>query len=131
MYLTRNLSARQSTRSVDRDPLLPRRYHRRNCLVDARPLFRSQGPKNFAQDHLLAQSALCAIVRRLHVRFRSLPLLVALLDLMGFAVQLTLGLSFTYVREVTVQRVINAIYRSDERRMCVSIEENVHSEENY
>lgn len=37
--------------------------------------------------------------------FRSLPLLVALLLLTGFAVQLTLGLSFTYVREVVDQRV--------------------------
>ncbi|WP_332900323.1 MFS transporter [Haladaptatus sp. CMSO5] len=38
-------------------------------------------------------------------RFRSLPLLVALLLLTGFAVQLTLGLSFTYVREVVDPRV--------------------------
>jgi predicted MFS family arabinose efflux permease len=38
-------------------------------------------------------------------RFRSLPLLVALLLLTGFAVQLTLGLSFTYVREVVDSRV--------------------------
>ncbi|WP_254544839.1 MFS transporter [Halomarina pelagica] len=38
-------------------------------------------------------------------RFRSLPLLVALLLLAGFAVQLTLGLSFTYVREVVDPRV--------------------------
>ncbi|MFC7074619.1 MFS transporter [Halovenus rubra] len=38
-------------------------------------------------------------------QFRSLPLLVALLLLTGFAVQLTLGLSFTYVREVVDSRV--------------------------
>jgi predicted MFS family arabinose efflux permease len=38
-------------------------------------------------------------------RFRSLPLLVALLLLTGFAVQLTLGLSFTYAREVVDSRV--------------------------
>lgn len=38
-------------------------------------------------------------------RFRSLPLLVGLLLLTGFAVQLTLGLSFTYVREVVDSRV--------------------------
>nr|WP_275040180.1 MFS transporter [Natrinema pellirubrum] len=37
-------------------------------------------------------------------RFRSLPLLVALLLLTGFAVQLTLGLSFTYVREAVDSR---------------------------
>jgi len=38
-------------------------------------------------------------------QFRSLPLLVAVLLLIGFAVQLTLGLSFTYVREVVDLRV--------------------------
>lgn len=38
-------------------------------------------------------------------RFQSLPLLVALLLLTGFAVQLTLGLSFTYVQEVVNSRV--------------------------
>ncbi|MBX0325260.1 MFS transporter [Halomicroarcula sp. F13] len=38
-------------------------------------------------------------------RFRSLPLLIGLLVLTGFAVQLTLGLSFTYVREVVDSRV--------------------------
>jgi predicted MFS family arabinose efflux permease len=38
-------------------------------------------------------------------RFRSLPLLVGLLLLTGFAVQLTLGLSFTYVREIVDSQV--------------------------
>lgn len=38
-------------------------------------------------------------------QFRSLPLLVAVLLLIGFAVQLTLGLSFTYVRELVDPRV--------------------------
>ena len=38
-------------------------------------------------------------------QFRTLPLLVAALLLTGFAVQLTLGLSFTYVREVVDPRV--------------------------
>lgn len=38
-------------------------------------------------------------------RFRSLPLLIALLLLTGFAVQLTLGLSYTYVQEVVDSRV--------------------------
>ncbi|EMA10437.1 MFS transporter [Haloarcula marismortui] len=38
-------------------------------------------------------------------QFRSLALLVAVLLLIGFAVQLTLGLSFTYVRELVDPRV--------------------------
>jgi predicted MFS family arabinose efflux permease len=38
-------------------------------------------------------------------RLRSVPLLVGLLLLTGFAVQLTLGLSFTYAREVVDSRV--------------------------
>ncbi|WP_255198696.1 MFS transporter [Halorarius litoreus] len=38
-------------------------------------------------------------------RFRSLPLLVALLLLTGFAVQLTLGVLFTYAREVVDSQV--------------------------
>lgn len=38
-------------------------------------------------------------------QFRSLSLLVALLLFAGFAVQLTLGLSFTYVREVVESNV--------------------------
>jgi sugar phosphate permease len=41
----------------------------------------------------------------LFTQFRSLPLLVTFLLLTGFAVQLTLGLSFTYVREVVDSRV--------------------------
>ncbi|WP_336338577.1 MFS transporter [Haloarcula brevis] len=39
------------------------------------------------------------------MQLRSLALLVAILLLIGFAVQLTLGLSFTYVREVVDLRV--------------------------
>jgi predicted MFS family arabinose efflux permease len=39
------------------------------------------------------------------IRLRSIPVLVAALLVAGFAIQLTLGLSFTYVREIVETRV--------------------------
>ncbi|EJN57388.1 sugar transporter [Halogranum salarium B-1] len=57
------------------------------------------------QPIVLGSFAVSAPLVLFFTRFRSLPLLVALLLLTGFAVQLTLGLSFTYVREVVDSRV--------------------------
>jgi predicted MFS family arabinose efflux permease len=57
------------------------------------------------QPVVLGSFAAAAPLVLVFTRFRSLPLLVALLLLTGFAVQLTLGLSFTYVREVVNSRV--------------------------
>ncbi|MDT3437603.1 MFS transporter [Haloarcula sp. 1CSR25-25] len=57
------------------------------------------------QPVVLGSFAAAAPLVLVFTRFRSLPLLVALLLLTGFAVQLTLGLSFTYVREVVDSRV--------------------------
>jgi len=57
------------------------------------------------QPIVLGSFAAAAPLVLVFTQFRSLPLLVALLLLTGFAVQLTLGLSFTYVREVVDSRV--------------------------
>lgn len=57
------------------------------------------------QPIVLGSFAVAAPLVLVFTRFQSLPLLVALLVLIGFAVQLTLGLSFTYVREVVDSRV--------------------------
>jgi sugar phosphate permease len=57
------------------------------------------------QPVVLGSFVAAAPIVLIFTRFRSLPLLVALLLLAGFAVQLTLGLSFTYVREVVDPRV--------------------------
>ncbi|MEF8777023.1 MAG: MFS transporter [Haloarculaceae archaeon] len=54
---------------------------------------------------VLGSFGLAAPLLLVFTLFRSLPLLVGLLLLMGFAVQLTLGISFTYVREVVDARV--------------------------
>jgi predicted MFS family arabinose efflux permease len=57
------------------------------------------------QPIVLGSFGIAAPLVLVFTRFRSLPLLVALLLLTGFAVQLTLGLSFTYVREIVDPRV--------------------------
>lgn len=57
------------------------------------------------QPIVFASFAVAAPLLFVFTRFQSLPLLVGLLLLTGFAVQLTLGLSFTYVREVVDSRV--------------------------
>ncbi|MFB6156153.1 MAG: MFS transporter [Haloferacaceae archaeon] len=54
---------------------------------------------------VLGSFALAAPVLLVFTRLASVPLLVAALLLAGFVVQLTLGLSFTYVREVVDVRV--------------------------
>ncbi|GAB7010249.1 MFS transporter [Halorubrum trueperi] len=54
---------------------------------------------------VLGSFAVAAPLVLVFTRFRSLPVLVGILLLSGFAVQLTLGLSFTYVREVVESRV--------------------------
>lgn len=57
------------------------------------------------QPIVLGSFAVAAPLVLVFTRFRSLPLLVVLLLLTGFAVQLTLSLSFTYVSEVVDSRV--------------------------
>jgi predicted MFS family arabinose efflux permease len=57
------------------------------------------------QPVLLGSFVLAAPVLFVFTRLQSVPLLVAGLLLAGFAIQLTLGLSFTYVREVVDARV--------------------------
>lgn len=57
------------------------------------------------QPVLLGSFCLAAPLVLGFTHFRSIPVLVLLLLVSGFAVQLTLGLSFTYVREVVDPRV--------------------------
>ncbi|WP_435183725.1 MFS transporter [Halobellus sp. EA9] len=57
------------------------------------------------QPVLLGSFGLAAPLVLVFTRLGSVPLLVGALLLSGFAIQLTLGLSFTYVREVVTERV--------------------------
>ncbi|MFD1686209.1 MFS transporter [Halobellus litoreus] len=57
------------------------------------------------QPVLLGSFLVAAPLMLVFTRFGSIPLLVGVLLLSGFAIQLTLGLSFTYVREVVESHV--------------------------
>jgi len=71
----------------------------------SRGLLSDRGFGGRRQPIVLGSFGVAAPLLLVFTRFRSLPFLVALLLFTGFAVQLTLGLSFTYVREVVDTRV--------------------------